>query len=449
MAARRVPPCVDSSTGDLSQNPTPESIRRSRVQPQQAPLREGAEPRPIELIGPRISLYSPEFAHDPHRAYEEMRRRYGPLVPVEIDPGIPATLVIGYSTAVKILGDETRFPADPRAWQKTIDPDSPILPMVEWRPNALRNVGATRIRYRTATNDALAGVDLHSLHAVVERIAVQLINSFCRAGEADLISQYVQPLVFSVLNHILGCPPEIGERVAAASAAMFEGVDTATVNAMLDDALLELVDLKRAHPAEDVATRLVQHPADLDDKELINALVTCYAAGIEPQQNLISNTLRLMLTDRRWETDNLGSAPLTRAALEEILATDPPLANYCITYPPNPVMIAGASLPANEPVIISMAACSNDPAMNNGQYFGHGAAWSLGWGGPSPHQCPRQAQASAFQIAQDAIDQLLDALPELRLAIPADDLVWRPGPFHRALAALPVAFPKMPPLNVG
>ncbi|MGY2062489.1 cytochrome P450, partial [Nocardia gipuzkoensis] len=46
------------------------------------------------------------------------------------------------------------------------------------------------------------------------------------------------------------------------------------------------------------------------------------------------------------------------------------------------------------------------------------------------------------------IDQLLDALPEIRLAVPGPALQWRPGPFHRALAALPVVFPPSPPLNI-
>jgi hypothetical protein len=49
---------------------------------------------------------------------------------------------------------------------------------------------------------------------------------------------------------------------------------------------------------------------------------------------------------------------------------------------------------------------------------------------------------------QYAIDQLLDALPEIQLAVPADKLVWRPGPFHRAMTAFPVVFPKSPPLSI-
>ncbi|MEV5839686.1 cytochrome P450, partial [Nocardia sp. NPDC052112] len=45
--------------------------------------------------GPRVPLYSPEFAANPHRVYDEMRRQYGSLAPVELAPGVPATLVVG------------------------------------------------------------------------------------------------------------------------------------------------------------------------------------------------------------------------------------------------------------------------------------------------------------------------------------------------------------------
>ncbi|KAA8881929.1 cytochrome P450 [Nocardia colli] len=367
------------------------------------------------------------------------------MVPVDVYPGVPATLVLRYRTAVRILNDPGHFSADPRPWQTTVPSDLPILPMVEWRPNALRSDGAEHARYRAATNDALSGVDLYALHATVERLAIPLINSFCQAGAADVISEYVLPLVFAVLNELIGCPADIGHRVAAASAAMFDGVDTDTVNTMLDKALLELTELKRAEPRDDIATRLCHHPAGLTDEEMIHQLVTCYAAGIEPQQNLITNTLLLILTDARFTENSIGFAPPTGAALDEILATDPPLANYCITYPRQPIQVDKVWLPANQPVITSMTACNNDPAMNNGQYAGNG--WNLGWGA-GPHACPRHARSAAYQIARDAIDQLLDALPELRLAVPAEKLVWRPGPFHRALAALPVVFPATAPLNL-
>lgn len=40
----------------------------------------------------RIALHDAVFARDPHAVYEQLRRTYGPLAPVELAPGVPATL---------------------------------------------------------------------------------------------------------------------------------------------------------------------------------------------------------------------------------------------------------------------------------------------------------------------------------------------------------------------
>ncbi|MGV9817453.1 cytochrome P450 [Nocardia xishanensis] len=398
---------------------------------------------PIGTDGPRVRLYTEEFAADPHRAYRQMRRQYGSLAPVELAPGVPATLVIGYHTALRILNDPEHFPADPRTWQQTVPGECPILPMLEWRPNALRSAGLEHLRYREANLAAVAGVDLHAMHATIERVAIPLINAFCQDGAADLISQYAFPLAFAVLNEMLGCPADIGQQVATGMAAIFEGVNADKGNAMLADALLELTTRKRKEPGDDIVSRLIGHSVGLDDVEMIHQLVTLYGAGIEPEQNLIVNTLLLMLTDDRFAGNLLGGSLSTRDALDEVLFTDPPMANYCVSYPRQPILIDGTWLPAHQPVVISMSACNNDPAIDAGDYTDNRShlAWSTG-----PHACP--ARSAAYMIAQDAIDQLLDALPELRLAVPVTQLSWRPGPFHRALVSLPVTFPKSPPLNL-
>ncbi|WP_369690729.1 hypothetical protein [Nocardia crassostreae] len=171
--------------------------------------------------------------------------------------------------------------------------------------------------------------------------------------------------------------------------------------------------------------------------------MTLHGGGSEPQVHLISNTLLLMMTDERFAGDLLGGSLSTRDALDEVLFSNPPLANYCVTYPRQPTLIDDVWLPAHQPVVISMAGCNADPAIQAGRGARSGnrshLAWSLG-----PHQCP--ARQLGYQVAQDAIDYLLDALPQLQMAVPTTDLVWRPGPFHRALQSLPVTFPKSPPL---
>ncbi|WP_062989185.1 cytochrome P450 [Nocardia anaemiae] len=392
---------------------------------------------PVEPDDRRVPLFSPEFAADPHEFYRQMRRRYGALVPVYLAPGVPATLVIGYRTAIRILHDPEHFPADPRAWQKTVPAECSVLPVLEWRPNALRSSGIEHARYRQANTASIDELDLHALHATVERLAAPLIDSFPDAGTVELVDEYAFPLAFAVVNAMIGCPPEIGHEVAAGIAALFDGIDAERGNAILAEALSRLIELKRAEPGDDIATRLLHHPSKLDDVELIHQLVVLYGAGIEPQQNLIVNTLLLMLTDDRFGGDILSGSLSTRDALDEVLFTDPPMANFCVTYPRQPVLIDDVWLPADQPVVISMAGCNNDPAISAGEHTGNRShlAWSAG-----PHACP--ARTAAYLIAQDAIDQLLDAVPGMRLAIPAENLTWRPGPFHRALSALPVVFPR-------
>ncbi|MBB5911801.1 cytochrome P450 [Nocardia transvalensis] len=413
----------------------------------QPPVRTSSCPvphgSPVDTDGPRVPLYTAEFAADPQAAYRDMRRRFGSLAPVDLAPDVPATLVIGYRTAVRILNDPEHFPADPRIWQRTAPADSPVMPMLEWRPNAIRSAGADHERYRQANVAAIDGVDLHALHATVERIAVPLINSFCETGSAELIHQYAFPLTFEVLNAMLGCTADIGQRVARGMAMIFEGIEAEKGNEMLSQALLELVTLKRAEPGDDIVSRLLAHENRLDDMEMIHQLVTLYGAGIEPQQNLIVNTLLLMMTDDRFAGNLLGGSLSTRDALDEVLFTDPPMANYCITFPRQPVLIDDVWLPAHHPVVISMSGANNDPAVGAREFTDNRShlAWSVG-----PHACP--ARSVAYLVVQDAIDQLLDALPELQLAVPAHELTWRPGPFHRALAGLPVSFPQSPPLHV-
>ncbi|MGW1740160.1 cytochrome P450 [Nocardia sp. NPDC001965] len=394
---------------------------------------------------PRVPFYAAEIAQAPHDFYREMRRRYGALVPVELAPGVPATLVVGYHTAVRILNDPEHFPADSRIWQRDIPRDCPVLPLLEWRPSAVRNSGSVHARYRQATVAGVTGVDLFSIHTRVERIAVPLINAFCSTGSAELVGQYAFPLTFALINDILGCPSEIGRRAAAGMAAMVEGTGAGAGEggADLEQAMADLVSLKRTEPGPDIVTRMVRDPANLDDEEMMHNLLSFYGAGIEPLQNLIVNTLRLILTDERFAGGIIGGSLSTRDAVDEVLFTDPPVANYAVSFPRQPVLIDGVWLPAHRPVMISLAACNNDPAIDTGAYTDNRAhlAWSIG-----AHMCP--AKEVAYLVAQEAIDQLLDALPELRLAVPAEELTWRPGPFQRALTALPVAFPESAPLAI-
>ncbi|WP_459546119.1 hypothetical protein [Nocardia sp. X0981] len=122
-----------------------------------------------------------------------MRAQYAAMAPIELAPGVPATLVLGYPTAIRILQDPEHFPADPRTWQRTIPAGSPIRPAMKWCPNARRSTGAEHRRYRRTYTGSIARIDLHALHDIVASITAPLINGCCTTGSADLTAEYTFP----------------------------------------------------------------------------------------------------------------------------------------------------------------------------------------------------------------------------------------------------------------
>lgn len=399
---------------------------------------------PHRVDGERVSLYSAEYTEDPHRVYREMRERFGSIVPVEVAPGVPATLVIGYRTGLNILNDQERFSSDPRAWEAAVPADCPVLPVFRWRPNASRNSGYAHERLREATTAAVDSVNMHATHALVEQFAMPLINGFYETGSADLTMQYVAPLVYMVVNQLVGCPVHISAKAAAATASVFEGAPVAEASRAFERALAELVGYKRAHPGADITTALMRHPVRLDDEEILHQVLLFYGVGIDPVQALIVNALRLLLVDDGFGEQIVGGAMSTRDAIDRVLFDDPPLPNPSIVYPKQPTLLEGVWLPANQPVIVSLAGCNDDPEIAGEDHAGSRA--HLAWGA-GPHTCP--ARSLGYLIAECAIDQLLDVLPDIRLAVPVEELRWRPGPLHRTLAALPVVFPPAPPLPIA
>lgn len=379
------------------------------------------------------ALYGPDFAADPGVVYDQLRRQ-GPVAPVELSPGVPATLVVDYRTAREVLNNPSLYRKDSRRWQQRAPADADVVPMMSWRPNCLYADGIDHDRLRTAVTDSLGRIDTHALRRSVARHADRLISEFGPAGQADLLGQYAARLPLLAIVELFGCPPQLGDELAGHVRAVFDGVDAARRNAALSQCLQILMRIKHEKRGADVTSWLIDHPAALTSEELLHQLVVLMGAGVDPSQNWICNTVRLLRSDQRFSGDLTGGGLSIRDALHEVLLADPPMANYAIHYPARDVMLDGVLLRRDEPVVISFAAINRqlaDAADETGTRA-H-VAFSAG-----PHECP--AQDVAFVIASVAIEKLLSRLPDLKLAVPADELTWRPGPFHRALQALPVRF---------
>ena len=399
-----------------------------------------------------VALYGPEFAADPYRVYDRLRA-YGALAPVEIAPGIGAMLVTDYRAALELLHDPETWSKDSRAWQATVPPDSPVLPMMGWRPNALVNDGEAHRRYRQVITESFSLIAPHELREHTRQVAEELISRFSSRGEADLMAEYASKVPVLVLNRLFGLPDSYADKLVAALCGMLDATtpeETVAANEAFSAYIGELIAAKRARRGADLTSWFMDHPAGLSPDELASEIVVTMAAGHNPTTHLIGNALARMLSDDRYYS-TLSSGGLTpRDALHDVLRNDSPMSNLSPHFPTRDVYFHGTWLRAGQLVLVSYAAASTqhgrtapgESAAAGGSGGGAHLAWAAG-----PHACP--VQNPALLIATTAIERLTAWLSDIQLTVPHDELVWRHGPFHRGLVELPAGFTPITPDQAG
>ncbi|MFF3365820.1 cytochrome P450 family protein [Streptomyces misionensis] len=395
--------------------------------------RPGIEPPPGCPAHANVQLYGPHFGSDPDGHYAHLRS-LGPSAPVDIAPGVEVELVTSYDAALYILQNPASFVRDSRRWnalnEGRVPEDSPALPMLAYRPNALFSDGAAHARLRQAVTDSLASVNELQLVRQTQASADYLISRFSseRLGQAELMAEYAQPLPLLVFSELFGCPPEIGDRVVAGITGIFSGSSGA--DQLLAEALSELIAQKRRNPGEDLTTRLMQHSAQLTDEEVLHQLVTLLSGGTTPLSAVIGTASALMLGEE-WQ-----SGLPVEDAVTQVLWNYAPIANYAAHYPTHDVELGNRVIKANDPVLISFAAANTDPRLaEHREQLSAKAHLAFGAG---PHACP--AKDPAFVIAVTAVESLLNRLPDIETRMPFKDLSWVPAPWSRSLVALPVRF---------
>ncbi|WP_433435328.1 cytochrome P450 [Nonomuraea sp. CA-141351] len=396
-------------------------------------------------------LYGPEYARDPQAIYAELRRRHGAVAPVEIAPGIEAHLVIGYQAALDVLTNAGGvWGKNPSAWQTRL-PDTPeaagAIAMLGHRPNALFSDGAEHARYRKVISDCFQQIQPHKLRQMVSEVSDSLIGQFAAKGEADLVADFAQLIPARVFNLLFGRPDSDSAGLIEALADLMEadGERGARGSDAFSRYIGELIQAKYAQRGDDLTSWFIDHPAALNPDELAQNIVLVMAASYEPTANLISNTISRMVSDDRYYSSLTNGALSTYDALMEALRAEPAMSNYGPYFVRQPVHFHGTWIQPAELVLVSYAAANTEPTNVPEELRSDGGAY-LGFGA-GPHRCP--ASDPAVVIAMTAIERLTSHLCDLELTVPRDELLWRPGPFHRALAHLPVRFTPIRPDQPG
>ncbi|MFF1746640.1 cytochrome P450 [Streptomyces mirabilis] len=401
-------------------------------------------PAPVPLSGPR-------FQTEPAELYREMRRDHGAVTPVVLDGDIPAWLVLGYRELHQVTGDPVLFSRDSELWNQwdRIPDDWPLLPMIgRKQPSILYTVGERHRERAAMISDALEAVDPFELRAQAERFADELIDAACAKGETDLIGDYAALLPVRVLAMLYGFAEEQGPGLVTALNDMVNGRENALAGQQhLAGSMAQLIADRKAAPAHDVVSRMLANTAGFTDEEIIQDLMVMMAAGHQPTADWIGNSLRLMLTDERFAASLFGGRNSVAEAMNEVLWEDTPTQNVAGRWASRDAQLGGHRVRAGDLLLLGLQGANSDPQVRtDGSALtgGNNAHFSFGHG---EHRCPFPAQEVAEVIARTGIEVVLDRLPDIDLAVPADSLTRRPSPWLRGLTELPVRFTPTPALG--
>src|SRR5579872_2067230 len=185
-----------------------------------------------------------------------------------------------------------------------------------------------------------------------------MLDTAEREGRVDLVDALAFPLPFAVIAEMLGTPPADHERIRQLTGTLVRSLEPvadpalASAIAAADSELTviaaDMIAWKRAHPADDLLTALINAEDDgdvLDDEELIAQTLLLYIAGHETTVNLIAGGTLALLRHPAQLALLREDPALIGNAVEELLRYDSPVqASRRITT--EPVSISGIAIPA-------------------------------------------------------------------------------------------------------
>jgi cytochrome P450 len=403
-----------------------------------------SQPLPQPLFDP----FAPGFTDDPYPQYAALRA----AAPVYHHP-FGFWLLTCYDDVSWLL----------RASLSVEDRNIAASPLLERREQvygeeAARRRGVSMLdrdppdhtRLRRLVSKAFTPRAVQVLRPRITGLVDSMLDAAERGGRVDLVGALAFPLPFAVIAEMLGTPPADHERIRQLTGTVVRSLEPvadpalasaiAAADSELTAIAASMIAWKRAHPADDLLTALINAEDDgdvLDDEELISQTLLLYIAGHETTVNLIAGgTLALLRHPAQLALLRDDPALITNA-VEELLRYDSPVqASRRITL--EPVTVSGVTIPAGAFVMASLGSANRDegfwgPDAADLRLDRTNARQHVSFGG-GPHHC---LGASLARLeAQIALGRLTARFPGLALDGP---VAWNGRINLRGPARLPVS----------
>ena len=325
-----------------------------------------------------------------------------------------------------------------------------ILPYMASNLQGMDPPGHTR--QRTLMVKTFTPRMIESFRPTVQKLVDELIEQRLAQGSMDLVADLAYPLPSNVILDLLSIPRSGRPYIKASSEAINEFVGTllfsgpsvwerlAGVFAEVNTYLKSLMAERRAHPGDDLLTKMVhaEEQGDmLSEDEIVIATNFLLFAGHETTANLIATGMYHLLQNPEQLAQLRADPTKMPAAVEELLRYVSPV-HTLSRRTLQEVTIRGVTIPEKSSVYLCIGSANRDaekfpvpekldinrpPTRSLG--FGYGIHYCLG-------------AALARIESQIAFETILRRLPNLSLA--DETPVFRPNYWLRGLLSLPVTF---------
>ena len=287
-------------------------------------------------------LVSAEFIADPYETLRQMRDE----MPVYWSDSVGGWLITRFDDVMYTFKHTKEYSNEGRLGRAAVHVPAPDRERLEVFEEHYRTKGLLHsdppdhTRLRKLTVSAFTPSRIEAMRPHIEEITESLLDKCDQQGGMEVISDLASALPVQVLSDLMGVPASDRPllRRWADQLLGFQGVNKPPLELLLEaqTAIVEIrqylgiaLEERRQEPRDDLLgafAALEQQPDGLTEPEIINTCQTLLVAGHETTRSLIGNGVALLLRDRaQWE--RLVNQPsLVRAAIEEVVRYESPVA---------------------------------------------------------------------------------------------------------------------------
>jgi cytochrome P450 len=385
-----------------------------------------------------------EIGLDVDPVYRDLQKR-GP-VKVQMPYGEPCWLTTSYED-VKTVHSDRRFSKE-AGLGRDLPRTQGIYPT---DPSILANMDPPRhTRLRKLTSGAFSPARIRGMRDWMTTLVDHLLDQMVEAGQpADFFGAVAWNLPNQVVTGILGVP-RVDVPMFRDWIEKMLSLDTASetrrnAQASLVSYIVGLVAERRRVPRDDLLSAMVPaHDRDdrLTDQELVMLCMSLFLGGFETTAAQLGSTVYVLMSERRLWQELSDDPALMPAAMEELWRWIPShrYGKPLIRWATEDVELSqGVVIKAGDPVLPERPAANRDESV-----FPHGCELDFHRHNPKPHLAlgfgPHHcigASLAHLEI-EGTLERLLHRLPNLHLAIRAEEVAWSQTSFMRRVEVLPL-----------